>query len=269
MVKLAGGWIDLNERYGEMFKGDFNPNICNKNTLKVLGLTHHCKDCKAPPQKKCFWQLHFAFCDECGERFTVWSRGCGKHPYSHGYNIVFKAVRDDWPASEIERLLAPNGTVQVEDFADLLDNGAPSPSQDPEDDDVAELAGTVADADISTNGETIEDAASMQTTPVLGADSNVEVQQTVASPPPIPTDKTSRTSPWLPTGLKGKDAKGMRQARAATGRKIRRDTEAAVQAEIAADERVKEAQRAKRAADVAKKAEQEKTRMGRTGHKRK
>jgi len=46
MVKLAGGWIDLNERYGEMFKGDFNPNICNKNTLKVLGLTHHCKDCK-------------------------------------------------------------------------------------------------------------------------------------------------------------------------------------------------------------------------------
>jgi hypothetical protein len=46
MVKLAGGWIDLNERYGDMFKGDFNPNICNKFTLKVLGLTHHCKDCK-------------------------------------------------------------------------------------------------------------------------------------------------------------------------------------------------------------------------------
>jgi len=46
MVKLAGGWIDLNKRYGDMFRGDFNPNICNKNTLKVLGLTHHCKDCK-------------------------------------------------------------------------------------------------------------------------------------------------------------------------------------------------------------------------------
>ncbi|KAI4673924.1 uncharacterized protein J4E88_008391 [Alternaria novae-zelandiae] len=269
MVKLAGGWIDLNERYGEMFKGDFNPNICNKNTLKVLGLTHHCKDCKAPPSKKCFWQLHFAFCDECGERFTVWSKGCGKHPYSHGYNIIFKAVRDDWPASEIERLLAPSGTVPVEDFADILDNGASSPSPDPEDGDVAELAGMVANADINTNGETDENATSPPTTPLPEADPNGQVQEGVASPPHVPTEKTSRTSQWLPTGLKGKDAKGMRQARAATGRKIRRDTEAAMQAEIAADERVKEAQRAKRAADVAKRAEQEKTRMGRTGHKRK
>ncbi|KAI4610585.1 uncharacterized protein J4E87_010761 [Alternaria ethzedia] len=269
MVKLAGGWIDLNERYGDMFRGDFNPNICNKNTLKVLGLTHHCKDCKAPPQKKCFWQLHFAFCDECGERFTVWSKGCGKHPYSHGYNIVFKAVRDDWPASEIERLLATNSSVQVEDVADLIDNDASSPGPEPEDGDVAELAGMVADADVSTNGETTEKGASTPTTPVPEADPNVQVQQSLASPPPIPTGKTSRTSQWLPTGFKGKDAKGMRQARAATGRKTRRDTKAAVQAEIAADERVKEAQRAKRAAEVAKKAEQEKMLMGKTGHKRK
>jgi hypothetical protein len=47
MVKLIGGWINLNEKYGDMFKGDFNPNISNKNTLKVLSLTHHCPDCKA------------------------------------------------------------------------------------------------------------------------------------------------------------------------------------------------------------------------------
>ncbi|KAI4920844.1 hypothetical protein J4E85_008959 [Alternaria conjuncta] len=268
MVKLAGGWIDLNERYGEMFRGDFNPNICNKNTLKVLGLTHHCKDCKvARPQKELTNPK--AFCDECGERFTVWSRGCGKHPYSHGYNIIFKAVRDDWPASEIERLLATSGSVQDEGLADLIDNDGASPDPDPEDGDVAELAGMVADADISTNSEAIENFDSTQTSPVPEADPNDQVEQSVASSPPVPTGKTSRMSQWLPTGLKGKDAKGMRKARAATGRKTRRDTEAAVQAEIAADERVKDAQRAKRAADVAKKAEQEKTRMGRTGHKKK
>jgi len=165
--------------------------------------------------------------------------------------------------------LAASGIVQAEDFADLLDNDAHSPRQEPEDDDVAELAGMVANADISTNGEAIENPTSTQTTPVPETNPNVRVEQIVASPPPIPTSKTSRTSQWLPTGLKGKDAKGMRQARAATGRKIRRDTEAAVQAEIAADERVKEAQRAKRAAEVAKKAEQEKVRKGKTGHKRK
>ncbi|KAI4916117.1 hypothetical protein J4E90_004563 [Alternaria incomplexa] len=269
MVKLAGGWIDLNERYGEMFKGDFNPNICNKNTLKVLGLTHHCKDCKQRPSLESRLMRLKAFCDECGERFTVWSRGCGKHPYSHGYNIVFKAVRDDWPASEIERLLATSGTVQVEDIADLLDNGASSPGPDPEDDDVAELAGIVANADISTNSEAFESPASPQTTPVPEANPSVQIEGSVASLPPVPTGKTFRTSQWLLTGLKGKDAKGMRQARAATGRKIRRDTEAAAQAEIAADERVKEAQRAKRAAEVIKEAEQEKARKGKTGHKRK
>ncbi|KAI4689146.1 hypothetical protein J4E81_007863 [Alternaria sp. BMP 2799] len=187
----------------------------------------------------------------------------------HGYNIIFKAVRDDWPASEIERLLATSGSVQDEGLADLIDNDGASPDPDPEDGDVAELAGMVADADISTNSEAIENFDSTQTSPVLEADPNDQVEQSVASSPPVPTGKTSRTSQWLPTGLKGKDAKGMRKARAATGRKTRRDTEAAVQAEIAADERVKDAQRAKRAADVAKRAEQEKTRMGRTGHKRK
>ncbi|KAI4610478.1 hypothetical protein J4E80_008242 [Alternaria sp. BMP 0032] len=187
----------------------------------------------------------------------------------HGYNIVFKAVRDDWPASEIERLLAADGSVQVEDIADLLDNDAHSPRQEPEVDDAAELDGMVANADISTNSEAIENFDSTQTTPVPKADPNVQVQQSVASPPPVPTGKTPKKSQWLPTGFKGKDAKEMRQARAATGRKIRRDTEAAVKAEIAADERVKEAQRAKRAAEVAKKAEQEKTRMGTIGNKRK
>ena len=127
----------------------------------------------------------------------------------------------------------------------------------------------VADADVSTNSEAIENATSPQTTLMPEANPSVQVEGSIASPPPVPTDKTSRTSQWLPTGLKGKDAKGMRQARAATGRKIRRDTEAAVQAEIAADERMKEAQRANRAAEVAKKAEQEKTRREKTGHKRK
>jgi hypothetical protein len=195
----------------------------------------------------------------------VWSKGCTKHPYSLGCNVVFKAVRDNWPDSEIEKLLAAGVSVPVEDFANLLNNDAP---QGAEDNDVLELAEMVADVGIGTGGGAVGETAPAHQVAVAEATLHIQVPQSLASPPEIRTGRLSRASQWMPTGLKGKEAKGMRRARAATERKVLREREAAAQAEIAQEELVKEERKAKRAAEVAKRADEERARKGRTGYKR-
>lgn len=88
--------------------GGFSPltrNLCSHATLQK---SHHCPRCKKAPVTSCyeFPDPHFGFCsvwvthqgkrERCGERFTVWSAGCGKHPKTQGYNSAFyRAARGE------------------------------------------------------------------------------------------------------------------------------------------------------------------------------
>tara|TARA_R110002003_G_scaffold112_5_gene9582 strand:- start:8925 stop:9410 length:486 start_codon:yes stop_codon:yes gene_type:complete len=45
----------------------------------------------------------------------VWSRkGCSEHPYSQEYNVLFKAVRDNWPVRKVHRVTSEVGDFEPE-----------------------------------------------------------------------------------------------------------------------------------------------------------
>ncbi|KAL1795347.1 hypothetical protein ACET3X_007163 [Alternaria dauci] len=301
MVKLIGGWIDLNEKYGDMFKGDFNPNISNKNTLKVLSLTHHCPDCKAPPQKKCFLQLHFAYCDECGERFGVWARkGCARHPYSLGYNVIFKAVRDHWPDAAIEKLLAEGGSIPEECFSEDGTDFVPpfmlnSPMEENDrygflrciNTEQAQLENKAAVSLLDfTHGiqgpqrvKSVEETVSVDTGVVSPtknglledglapiADAKVQAQPSSTTPRVTRTGQPSRRTEWLPSGMKKRDAKILRQMRATIKQVEKIAAATSEQAEKDTDVVMKELQKAKRAIEKTKR-EEEDARKGKTRHR--
>jgi hypothetical protein len=83
---------------------NFNSHTRNLTTGALCHRAHHCSYCKAKITKACYDSLHHAYCatyiskfhDEgeesrvrCGERFTLKSGGCGKHPKVRGFNAGF------------------------------------------------------------------------------------------------------------------------------------------------------------------------------------
>ncbi|KAL5380385.1 hypothetical protein PMIN06_010875 [Paraphaeosphaeria minitans] len=65
---------------------------------------HHCGLCNGSPSNRCFKQNHVAYCEACGDIFTVRSSKCGGgcigHPYSRGYNIAYKKLKSKLPADD-------------------------------------------------------------------------------------------------------------------------------------------------------------------------
>ncbi|KAF2450326.1 hypothetical protein P171DRAFT_502827 [Karstenula rhodostoma CBS 690.94] len=65
---------------------------------------HHCGLCNGAPSKRCFKQNHVAYCEACGDIFTVKSSKCGggclKHPYAKGYNLSYKKIKSKMPADD-------------------------------------------------------------------------------------------------------------------------------------------------------------------------
>lgn len=65
---------------------------------------HHCGLCNGAPNKRCFKQNHVAYCEACGDLFTVRSSKCGGgclcHPYSKGYNLSYKKLKSKLPADD-------------------------------------------------------------------------------------------------------------------------------------------------------------------------
>jgi hypothetical protein len=94
--------------------GRFKPLTRNLTTGALLNRTHHCERCDATMTQNCYDELHLAFCPHwitrkgirrhCGERFTLRSDGCGRHPRSQGYNrALYRAANgEDVDLSEFD-----------------------------------------------------------------------------------------------------------------------------------------------------------------------
>ncbi|KAL1599864.1 hypothetical protein SLS60_007669 [Paraconiothyrium brasiliense] len=74
----------------------------NKQNKDGNNYKHHCGLCGGSPSKRCFKQNHVAYCEACGNVFTVKSSksggGCFSHPYAKGYNMSHKKVKQNLPA---------------------------------------------------------------------------------------------------------------------------------------------------------------------------
>ncbi|KAF2820349.1 hypothetical protein CC86DRAFT_249416, partial [Ophiobolus disseminans] len=76
--------------------GNLDPLTRNLTTGALLKKGHHCDICQAKMSMSCYEKFHYAFCptwvtrkgkrERCGERFCLFSGGCGKHSRVQGYN---------------------------------------------------------------------------------------------------------------------------------------------------------------------------------------
>jgi hypothetical protein len=135
-----------------------------------------------------------------------------------------------------------------------------------QEDDFPPVAEADSHTEPTTNGAVIPGLGPSETAVVTEATSKLQAQPSFATPRVARTGKASQTPTWLPSGLKGKQAKEWRQARAATERKKAREEKTTQQAEEALEKAIKDAQKAKQVEEKAKKDEEE-ARKGRTRHK--
>ncbi|KAJ4354298.1 uncharacterized protein N0V89_006032 [Didymosphaeria variabile] len=74
----------------------------NKQDGDSNNYKHHCGLCGGAPSWRCFKQNHVAYCEACGDVFTVKSSksggGCHSHPYAKGYNMSYKKIKQNLPA---------------------------------------------------------------------------------------------------------------------------------------------------------------------------
>lgn len=224
------------------------------------------------PRKQCFEKLHLgkkqrswpliprltnsaAYCDECGERFGVWCRkGCSKHPYSQRYNIAFKGVRDNWPDHKIEMYTSDGNNIVIDNsedhFTDIL---SPFMYDEPKEEDnhryphlrcinwpqsgvynTATLEAYRASR-VHLDTGTLPITKNVRGHPLPGA-------FMTGTLPPSPTPL------WRPTGMKKKETKLFKQARATEGRAIARQLEARKKLELEEDEQARASGKAKKAA---------------------
>ncbi|KAK7186203.1 hypothetical protein DPSP01_005033 [Paraphaeosphaeria sporulosa] len=80
------------------------PILRNNQDRDSSNYQHHCGLCNRAPGNRCFKQSHVAYCEACGDIFTVRSSKCGggclSHPYSRGYNLRYKKLKSKLPADD-------------------------------------------------------------------------------------------------------------------------------------------------------------------------
>ncbi|KAF2273453.1 uncharacterized protein EI97DRAFT_480860 [Westerdykella ornata] len=83
---------------------NWHPMIRNIRTGVKSSKAHHCGECAARRQRSCYEALHYVYCSamvvadngnvvRCGEVLCFRSKGCLHHPFSAGYNELFRELR--------------------------------------------------------------------------------------------------------------------------------------------------------------------------------